>query len=223
MCTLHLSNGGAIGPRSTNPATSRGTVSVAAGSGRVAFAWKDTSGTGVPKGIYSREYFAVGGWGPSRLISCLQTAAPCGSAPAPLVYNEAAATSVALFGTSGIGVTWVACPYTPTTPTAPCNDKTGGSNADPGSEILFKESWNDGATWWAGVSGSYERIVANTYTNSEVNEFPTLAYDKPGAAAGGCAMGTQGPEVGCVRYIYYMGRSKSFFDYVAFLNTGTQT
>lgn len=223
VCTQHLASGGAIGPVSDNPATNRGSVSAAASSGRIAFAWKNNVGGSVPKGIYLREYTASGGWGPARLLSCLQTTSPCGLAPAPLTYNDAYSTSVAFFGTTGVGVTWAACPYTPTTPTVPCDNKKSGVKADPGAEILSKESWDDGGTWWAGQPGSYQRVAANTVTDSEVNEFPTLVYDKPGATSTGCSDGTQGPEVGCVRYVYFTGRNKDFTSHEVYLSMGTQT
>jgi hypothetical protein len=223
VCTQHLADSGAIGPVSNNPATARGTVSVAGLAGRFAFSWKDNVGRTVPRGIYVREFTTSGGWGAPRLVSCLQTSSPCSVAPAAPIYNDASATSVALYGTTGVAVAWGACPSTPTAPRAPCDNQRGGRNADPGAEILFKESWDDGVNWWAGVPGSYQRVAANTASNSQVNEFPTLVYDKPGAATTGCAMGVQGPEVGCVRYVYFTGRSVNFFDYAMYLATGTQT
>lgn len=226
-CTQTLTSAGALGPQTGNHAAQgRGAIDVAADAGRIVFVWKDRStsgGSGRLAGIYARTYLIPGGFLPQRILSCLSTSGPCSPAPAPVAYNDAFAPSVALFGTSGIGVSWSACPYSGGGPSAPCDNSAGGSG-DPGAEVLFKESWDNGLTWWAGESGSYRRVAANTAgASAAISEFATLAYDKPGSAGLGCTQSGMSPETGCVRYLQFTGRNKTFFQYAMYLSRGTQT
>ncbi|MEX0990804.1 MAG: hypothetical protein WD004_00840 [Actinomycetota bacterium] len=223
-CTQNLTPSGALGPQDgTHAAQRRGAIDIAASSNRVVFAWKDTTGAIRPKGVYTKSYTVSGGWAAPRLVACLTTSSPCGSAPLPSTYNDAFSPAIGLWGTTGIGLAFSACPYTPTPPTNPCDDDSSGPDKDPGAEIIWKESWDNGATWWAGVSGSFTKIAGNSVTLSEVNEFPVVVMDKPGSTSLGCADGTQGPEVGCERFVMYTGRSRSFFDYTVYISRGTQT
>lgn len=223
-CTQNLTPSGALGPQVGNhPAQRRGAIDVAASTDRVVFAWKDNVGSGRPKGVYTKTYTTVGAWAPMRLVACLQVAAPCGAAPLPMTYNDAFGPVLGLWGSNGIGLAFSVCPYAPTVPTFPCDDDASGPDRDPGAEIIWKESWNNGATWWAGAEGSFAKIAGNSVSLSEVNEFPSVVFDKPGAVSTGCADAAQGPEVGCERYILFTGRSRSFFDYSAYISKGLQS
>jgi len=207
LCKMHLAPEGALGP------DGRSLISATAASGRVAFAWVYDTGLSSPKGLYVRTYLSAGGWGPKRLMSCMQTAGVCSTAPAAALYSDGYSPSVALFGTTGIGVVWSACPYPG--PTTPC-DQTSG---DPGADLLYKESFDGGATWWGGDSptgiwGSYRQIVADTGTSSAVNERPSLIFDDRSVSSSvGCAQSATStpaglPVTGCRRYVLYVGHTK---------------
>jgi len=207
LCTMHLAPEGALGP------DGRSLISATAASGRLAFAWVYDTGLSSPKGLYVRIYTSTGGWGPPRLVSCMQNTAPCAGAPAAALYNDGYSPSIAMYGTSGLAVVWSACPYPG--PSTPC-DQTSG---DPGAGLLYKESWNDGATWWGGEGasgtwGSYRLLSSNAGTNSAVNERASLVFDDRAVSGSvGCTQNAAStpaglPVTGCKRYVLYAGHTK---------------
>lgn len=217
-CTQHLTPSGTLG------AGGRSTLSATAASGRLGFAWVDDVGAAAPKGLYARIYQASTGWGQKKLVSCFQTTSPCVGAPAPAVYNDGYSPSVAFYGTAGVGITWSGCPYTPTTPATPCN---GSSSApvDPGAEILYKESWDNGATWSAGEGSatSYKKVVGNDVADSVINERPSVVFDTVSGASAGCAQSGSTPEAGCKRYLLFSGHNYTNSVYRVYMSIGTQT
>lgn len=219
QCTLHLTASGALG------AGERSSVSVDAAAGRVGFAWVNDVGGTVPKGVYVRMFDGATGWGPPRLVSCLQNSGPCAGAPAALLYDSGYAPALATYGTSGLGLAWSVCPYTPTDPAIPCD----GSASDPGAEILWKESWNNAVTWSAGEGPStgYRRIVSNALAASEVNERASVVFDRTTGASAGCAQQSWSlpsgiPVLGCNRYVLFTGRTASASTSRLDLSIGTQ-
>jgi len=228
--TMHLAPEGALGP------SGRSLISATAAPGRLAFAWIYDTGLALPKGLYVRTYLAVGGWGPPRLVSCMQNSSSCAGAPAALLYNDGYSPSIAMYGTSGLGVSWSACPYPG--PATPC-DQTAG---DPGADLLWKESWNNGASWFGGQGqggtwGSYLLLASNAGANSAVNERVSTLFDDPSSGTLGCSQQAASypvglPVAGCNRYVLYTGHTKytvgGWFASGAattrlYLNVGTQS
>jgi len=200
-------------------------VSASATSGRIGFSWIDDVGTKVPKGVYLRIFTNPGGWGATRLLSCLQVSGSCSTALAPRFYNDAYAPSVALFGSTGVGIAWTGCPVSPTTPTGPCNGTPSGGNQDPGAEILWKESPDNGATWSAGEGyGTGIKVVSSNDgpSSSVVNGSPSIAFDTQAGSSGGCAVVGGFSETGCIRYVVYYGHDYSSSTSRVYLATGTQ-
>lgn len=219
QCTLHLTASGALG------AGARSSVSVDSSSGRIAFAWVNGVGGSVPKGVYVRLFDGSTGWGPPRLVSCLQNSSSCAGAPAALLYDSGYAPAIATYGSTGLGLAWSVCPYTPTDPAAPCDNST----ADPGVEILWKESWNNGATWSAGEGPAtgYRRIVSNGLAASKVNERASVVFDETTGASAGCAQQASSlpsgiPVFGCKRYVLFTGRTANGSTTRLDLSIGTQ-
>lgn len=219
LCSMHLTGSGALG------AGGRSSVAAAAAPGRIGFAWVNDVGGTVPRGVYVRVFDATSGFGPARLVSCMQGGGSCAGAPAALLYDSGYAPSLAMYGTTGLGLAWSGCPYTPTDPAVPCDN----SGTDPGAEILWKESWDSGTTWSAGEGpvSSYRRLASNAALAAPVNERASVAFDVTTGSSAGCEQQAWSrpagiPVLGCKRYVLYTGRTASGWTSRLDLSIGTQ-
>jgi hypothetical protein len=155
----------------------------------------------------------------------MENSGSCAGAPAALLYNSGYSPSVTIYGTTGLGVAWSGCPYTPTSPTVPCD----ASGTDPGAEILWKESWNDGATWseGEGPTSGYRRIVSNSAALSPVNGNVGVVMDATTGSSAGCPQQPGShpvgiPVLGCKRYVLYTGATRDGATARLDLSIGTQ-
>ncbi len=121
----------------------------------------------------------------------------------------------------------------------------GDPAEDPGAEVLYKESGNNGAGWngdWTVPAGTpcsttnacWHRVASNSGGAStcgvmgaeqcvRVAEYANLIFDRQGNTTNGCLQPTPNgpPEVPCTRYVNYLGRPMSYFyDYKAYLKLG---
>lgn len=250
QCTIHLSAAagkGPIGDHETCPsypsnpgACGLARPAAAAGwgsGGRIAFGWIE-GGAFRTKGAYFRLWTGAGSWQPVRFVSCLTSVAPCAAAPAGQIYDHGLAPSVALFGTSGAAMAWMACPKEP-------DDACGGvrsadsAKRDPGAEILYKETGDNGVNFTADltVGGSYKEVVSNGPSACEesedpcaaLSEWPSLVFDAPSEPTfAGCGQSPTGPlglptpTSDCVRYLSYLGRNHEYTSYRIYMHTGDQ-
>ncbi len=210
------------------------------------------TGSNVAPGVYYKGWSASGGWGPWVLVSCFQktnSASPnacsgVGASSAVSAQWDGYSPSLAFFGTTGVAAAWTGCDVG-AGQGAPCD----GTKKDPGTQILYKESGNGGAVWggdWgtvgSGSPGEF-RIIANdapgTCTNcgalgvtwastqSKINQYPTLVFDKPGASYPtynnniACAQTGGAGETGCEHIVYFLGRNTGYTIYRMFLEIGT--
>lgn len=218
-CTMHMTPSGGKG------AGDRSVVASAGAAGRVVFAWVDAAGEAGPPGVWTRTYLTTGGWQPKRLVSCLSEQAACFDAPAALRFNGGYAPAVTTYGTSGLGVAWTACPFTPTMPATPCS--RGGQ--DPGGEILWKESWDNGITWSAGegYGTSYRKLAGNgADPESVVNDGSAVAMGLLSGVPAVCPQRTTSspvglPIAGCERYVLFTGQSLDGSTSRLYLKIGT--
>ncbi len=238
----------------------------AAATGRIGFAWtscgagNNFSGcsnqdTTAPRGVYFRLWTTAAGWSPKRLVACLSN---CPSAPAAgsigASYNGAYGLGLAPWGTTGWGIIFSACPIQtgglggvdyPCSENDTAPTMAGQSAVDPGAEILYKESGNNGAGWngdWTIAAGTactttnacYHRAVSNAGGAAtcgimaaeqcvRVAEYANLIYDRQSNTTNGCAqpLANGPPEVPCTRFINYLGRPMSYYyDYKTFMKLG---
>jgi hypothetical protein len=146
-------------------------------------------------GLYTKTWSNAGGWGPTVRVSCVMATGTCSSAPAVAAYEPGQyGPSLSAYGTPGgtygFALAWTGCRYTTRLhPTMGCDETA----KDPGAEVLYKESGNNGLSWGGdfGVASSYNRVVQDTTggnggTLYRINEYPTVVVDKPGAAYLGC-------------------------------------
>ncbi len=239
---------------------------VAAGAGRLGFAWISCGGgnnfegctnqdTSAPRGVYFRVWTVASGWAPKRLVACL---ANCPSAPAAgsiaAGYNGAYGLGLAAWGDTGWGIVFSACPiqtgglggvdY-------PCsNNRTAPAMAgdpaeDPGAEVLYKESGNNGAGWngdWTVAAGTpcttgnacWHRVASNAGGAANcgimgaeqcvrVADLANLIYDRQSNTTNGCLQPVANgpPEVSCTRFVNYVGRPMSYYyDYKVYMKLG---
>lgn len=258
LCTMHLTANGTKGalpsaagcPSSatyTTGACGTNTLSADADSqgtaatGRVAFGFVDdiTNAAAGPSGVYMRMYLGTGGWQPKRLVGCFDSAwTGCGGATGmAATYDDGYATSLSLYGTTGVGIAWTACPVAAGDP---CDGGSGNVAAAP--EMLWKQSGDNGVTLHDGCTtgvpcGKYRQVANNNWNNesggtnalnSLYNEYSDVGWDIPGDSATGCTQ--QGasnppglPSVGCQRYVYFVGRDSYYQYYRTYIDIGTQT
>ncbi|MEX0992031.1 MAG: hypothetical protein WD004_07145 [Actinomycetota bacterium] len=239
----------------------------AAAPGRIGFAWtscgagNNFSGcsnqdTTAPRGVYFRLYTTAGGWSPKRLVACLSN---CPSAPAAgsigASYNGAYGLGLAPWGNTGWGIIFSACPIQTGglggAIDYPCSENDTAPTmgvmpaVDPGAEILYKESGNNGAGWngdWTIAAGTacttanacFHKVASNAGGGAtcgimgveqcvRVAEYANLIYDRQSNTTNGCAQPVANgvPEVPCTRFINYLGRPMSYYyDYKAYLKLG---
>ncbi|MEX0833156.1 MAG: hypothetical protein WD276_04695 [Actinomycetota bacterium] len=205
----------------------------AAGTGRVAITWMTDvarANSGMPRGIYARFWLESSGWAPKRLIACIDTTAPCGSAALNhgTSYDSAYSPSIAMYGTSGAAVAWSSCERG-----GACD---GSGNPGTGNDIhlIYKETGTNGATWWNGscvsaavdAGGCGQPHYRNLATRDNqggnpasddrsVNDWSSLVFDLPGDSSTGCSQATSAggrttPVSGCARYVNFMTRNTDY-------------
>lgn len=187
----------------------------------------------------------VGAGGTAQLVNNGVANDPCVGAAAVAKYSDFMEPALAMWGTSGVGIVFTGCAVNPNA--APCAGNRAGTGilADPGSQILYKESGNSGALWGAdwsvkgggGNGGAFQEVTslaaitapATDVDTWRISQSPDLAFDKPGDSATGCTQVANGsPQVGCKRYVFFIGHSGGANpayqnSYVQFLMTGVQS
>lgn len=200
-----------------------------AGTGRVAITWMTDvaqANSGMPRGVYSRFWTESSGWGPKRLVSCIEnTLAPCATAPHGDNYDTSYSVSIAMYGTTGAAMSWSSCQRA-----GACDGNAAGDDV----HLIYKETGTNGATWW---NGSCVSVAADTtcgqpaYKNlairdplgappgeRSINDWSTVTFDLPGDSATGCSQVTSAggrttPVSGCARYVNFMTRNSGYTNY----------
>jgi len=227
---------------------------------RINFAWVNDSGVGrcvtpltppndtctpqnVPRGLYFQEWLSDatpadgGSWAPQRLVSCMRgaTVAPvgvCAGKAAAVAYGDFSAPVLAMWGTTGVGVTWHGCVYDGVNqPLTPCNNVTNAMSVpltDPGSEILYKESGNSGTAWggyWGLAGGDFRVVANNNFALRPVSDFPDMSFDNPSDTINGCpTQDVDGSMVaGCQRIVSFTGRNNSYTTYTLNIFRGLES